>query len=91
MLTRTLSCLSFSARAIPELGEFRLAVLRKRHAFNDESIPDDSTLASLTARRMAVAKTILGHVGGSVNIEPPFYVTWGCNTFMGDSVYINRG
>ena len=82
---------SFSASGVPELSEFRLDVLRKRSAFNDESIPDGSTLASLTARRMAVAKTMFGRLGGSVNIEPLFFITWGCNTFIGDNVYINRG
>jgi maltose O-acetyltransferase len=91
MLTRALSFLSFSTKAVPELGEFKLAVLRKLRTFHDESIPDECTLASLTQRRMAVAKTMCGHLGGNVNIEPPFFITWGCNTFIGHDVYINRG
>ncbi|KAJ5368469.1 uncharacterized protein N7496_008229 [Penicillium cataractarum] len=39
---------------------------------------------------MAVAKRMLGRVGKNTNIEQSFFVTWGCNTFIGDDVYINR-
>ena len=39
---------------------------------------------------MTVAKSLLGQLGEGVNIEPPFFVGWGCNVFIGDNVYINR-
>jgi maltose O-acetyltransferase len=64
--------------------------MRKLQSFNDASIPPDATLASLASRRMQVAKTMLGKMGTKVNIEPPFFLTWGCNIFIGDGVYMNR-
>lgn len=64
--------------------------MRKLYSFNDAAIPKDATLASLALRRMQVAKSIVGELGAKVNIEPPFFVTWGCNIFIGDGVYINR-
>lgn len=39
---------------------------------------------------MEVVKRMFGLVGERVNIEQAFFVTWGCNTFIGDDVYINR-
>lgn len=64
--------------------------MRKLRTFNNDDIPDDMTLASLKMRRMALAKEILGKMGKGVSIEPPFFVIWGCNTFIGSGVYINR-
>jgi hypothetical protein len=64
---------------------------RKLQSFNDNSIPEGSTLTSLTARRMAVAKGVFGRLGTNVNIESPFFIIWGCNTFVGDGVYMNCG
>jgi maltose O-acetyltransferase len=83
-------CVSFSASGSTELQEYKLQTLKKLNEFNDISIPDGSTLVSLKARRMAVAKNLLGQLGEGVNIEPPFFVGWGCNIFIGDNVYINR-
>ncbi|KAJ9422651.1 trimeric LpxA-like protein [Fusarium oxysporum] len=59
-------------------------------SFNDESIPDGSTLASLKSRRMEVAKEMFGKLGQDVTIEPPFFLLWGCNIFIGNGVYMNR-
>ncbi|KAJ5176153.1 uncharacterized protein N7482_002030 [Penicillium canariense] len=70
--------------------EYKLSTRRKLNEFNDVSIPESSTLSSLNARRMAVARLMLGRVGKNANIEQAFFVTWGCNTFIGDDVYINR-
>lgn len=70
--------------------EYKLSTLRKLDEFNDSSIPENSTLTSLRTRRMAVAKRMLGRVGKDANIEQAFFVTWGCNTFIGEGVYINR-
>lgn len=64
--------------------------MRKLQSFNDGFIPPDATLALLASRRMQVAKGMLGKMGTRVNIEPPFFLTWGCNTFVGDGVYMNR-
>ncbi|KAH7192781.1 trimeric LpxA-like protein [Fusarium flagelliforme] len=73
-----------------ELSDFKLGVMRKLRTFNNDDIPDDMTLASLKMRRMALAKEMLGKMGKGVSIEPPFFVIWGCNTFIGSGVYINR-
>ncbi|KAJ5365798.1 hypothetical protein N7517_008684 [Penicillium concentricum] len=73
-----------------KLQDYKLQTLKKLNDFNDLSIPDGSTLTSLKTRRMAVAKSLLGQLGKEVTIEPPFFVGWGCNVFIGDNVYINR-
>ena len=39
---------------------------------------------------MTVAEALIGKLGERVNIEPPLFVGWGCNVFLGDDVYINR-
>lgn len=70
--------------------DYKLIAMKRIRSFNDDSIPDGSTLASLKARRMAVAKEMLGQMGQGVTIEPPFFHTWGCNIFIGNRVYINR-
>jgi hypothetical protein len=70
--------------------DYKLVAMKRLQSFNDDSIPDGSTLASLKARRMAVAKEMLGQMGQGVTIEPPFFHTWGCNIFIGSGVYINR-
>ncbi|KAL4899545.1 hypothetical protein BDW74DRAFT_163364 [Aspergillus multicolor] len=81
---------NFTISKSPNLQAHKLAVLKALNSFNDTTIPEGSTLASLKARRMAVAKQFIGKVGERVNIEPPFFVAWGCNLFLGDDVYINR-
>lgn len=72
------------------MPRFKLNVRRKLLKFNDSSISDEDTLDSLKQRRMAAAKDIFGKVGEGTNIEAPFFCTWGCTTFIGESVYINR-
>ncbi|CAJ0546563.1 Ff.00g011900.m01.CDS01 [Fusarium sp. VM40] len=79
----------FAASRARELQDFKLNMRRKLQSFNDNSIPEDSTLASLTARHMAVAKDFFGRMGANVNIESPFFIIWGCNTFIRDGVYMN--
>lgn len=81
---------SFTASRSDELQKHKLETLRSLNDFNDVTIAEGSTLASLKMRRMTVAKSLLGRLGESVNIEQPFFVGWGCNIFIGDDVYINR-
>lgn len=88
MLKRSFS--SFTTSRSRELQDHKLRTLRSLNDFNDTSIPEGSTLVSLKTRRMTVAKDLLGKMGERVNIEPPFFVGWGCNVFIGDDVYINR-
>ncbi|KAJ5958198.1 uncharacterized protein N7479_005348 [Penicillium vulpinum] len=87
---RMISGMNFSASKSIELEDYKLQTLTKLNDFNDLTIPDGSTLMSLKTRRMAVAKSLLGQLGDEVTIEPPFFVGWGCNVFIGDNVYINR-
>jgi maltose O-acetyltransferase len=82
--------ISFAARNSESMPNYKLNVRRKLLKFNDESIGDDDTLDSLKERRMAAAKSLFGRVGGGTNIEAPFFCTWGCTTFIGKDVYINR-
>lgn len=81
---------SFKACLADCTPKFKLNVRRHLLKFNDNSINDDDTLDDLKNRRMAVAKTLLGKLGLDTNIEAPLFCTWGCNTFIGKNVYINR-
>ncbi len=62
--------------------DYKLSTLTKLNCFNDVSIPEGSTLDSLKKRRMDVVNLMLGRVGEGMNIEPPFFVTWGCDLFI---------
>lgn len=81
---------SFTISKSPKLQARKLETLKLLNDFNDLTIPDGSTLESLKMRRMTVARNLLSEIGENVNIEPPFFVGWGCNTFLGNGVYINR-
>lgn len=81
---------SFTISKSPKLQARKLETLKLLNDFNDPTIPDGSTVESLKMRRIAVARNLLGKIGENVNIEPPFFVGWGCNTFLGNGVYINR-
>ncbi|KZL71399.1 maltose O-acetyltransferase [Colletotrichum tofieldiae] len=87
---KMISGMCFQSSNDRELVQHKVDVMRRLQSFNDATIPDDATLASLASRRMQVAKGMLGKLGTNANIEPPFFVTWGCNLFVGDGVYINR-
>lgn len=71
--------------------DHKVNMKRRLKDFNDDSIPEGSTLASLKACRMSIAKKFLGKLGKDTNIEAPFFVTFGCNVFLGQEVYVNRG
>lgn len=70
--------------------QHKLFTVKQIALFNDTSVPDGSTLGSLEARRMRVAKRILGRIGADVNISTSFFIEMGCHTFIGDNVYLNR-
>lgn len=86
----TLVASSFKACLADCMPKFKLNVRRHLLKFNDNSINDDDTLDDLRNRRMVVAKTLFGKLGLDTNIEAPLFCTWGCNTFIGKNVYINR-
>ncbi len=46
-------------------------------------------LSEAGPERDSILERMLGHIGGSSNIEPPFYCSYGENITIGDSVYIN--
>jgi len=70
--------------------EHKLTVRKRLKVLNDDSIPEHSTLDSLKAHRFSAAKRIFGKLGAGTNIEAPHFCTFGCNTFIGEGVYINR-
>ena len=39
--------------------------------------------------RQIILQQLLGHIGQNSIIEPPFYCTYGQNTYIGDHVYLN--
>lgn len=81
---------SFKACLADCMPKFKLDVRKQLLKFNDPSIEDEDTLDSLKKRRMSVAKNLFGKLGLGTNIEAPLFCTWGCNTFIGKNVYINR-
>lgn len=81
---------SFKACLADCMPQYKLGVRRKLLKFNDTSINDEDTFDDLKNRRMTVAKTLFGKLGLDTNIEAPLFCTWGCNTFIGKNVYINR-
>ncbi|TGO51785.1 hypothetical protein BCON_0154g00040 [Botryotinia convoluta] len=84
---KMISGMNFKACLADCMPKFKLNVRRHLLNFNDNSINDEDTLDDLRNRRMAVAKTLFGKLGLDTNIE---FCTWGCNTFIGKDVYINR-
>lgn len=68
----------------------KLTIRKRLKEFNDDSIPDGSTLDSLKVRRLAVANQFMGRLGRNTNIEAPLFLTFGCNVFIGEDCYINR-
>ena len=75
---------------VPELADGRFRARRLLHKYNNY-FPDDATLESLTADRETMLRSILGHVGNGIFIEPPFNVDYGCNISVGDRFYANFG
>ena len=84
------SLTSFEVSASPLMQSYKLATLKHLEAFNDNSIPPGGTLLSLKSNRMAIASEMLGSLASNVNIESPFFCSWGFNILLGDRVYINR-
>lgn len=70
--------------------EFRYALRDHWEKLNDDSFREEDTLTTMNARRMKAAKDIFGKLGENVFIEPGLCISWGCNTFIGSTVYINR-
>ena len=46
-------------------------------------------LSQAGPERDSILKRMLGHIGQDSAIEPPFYCSYGKNTYLGDHVYLN--
>ncbi|KAL1988221.1 hypothetical protein VTN96DRAFT_196 [Rasamsonia emersonii] len=55
----------------------------------DASLPLDKLFQALRKERERLLRTILGKVGTSPVIEPPFNFQYGCNITLGDRFYAN--
>jgi hypothetical protein len=71
--------------------DFKVDMMKKLLAFNSDRIDEDDNLVTLKCRRMLQAERMFGKLGEAVTIELNFFTVWGCNVFIGDRVYINRG
>ncbi|KAH8602097.1 trimeric LpxA-like protein [Bisporella sp. PMI_857] len=87
---RMICGLNFKAANSQAMLDHKLMIRRRLQEFNNEHIGDDDTLETLKERRMAVARQIMGKLGPTTNIEAPLFITWGCQTFIGNGTYINR-
>ena len=45
--------------------------------------------AELGSERQTILQQLLGHIGNNSMIEPPFYCSYGRNTYIGECCYIN--
>ena len=70
--------------ADPELDAFHRICKDKMHAYNQMRSSD------VEGRAKAI-KNILGSCGQNINIEPPFYIDYGCNIHVGENFYANYG
>lgn len=52
-------------------------------------MPLDKLFVALRQERARLLKTIIGVVGDSPVIEPPFNFQYGCNITLGDKLYAN--
>ncbi|MBC7805535.1 MAG: sugar O-acetyltransferase [Akkermansiaceae bacterium] len=68
----------------PELVAGRRDARRKTRAYNATTEDDE-------AAREVLLREMLGMVGESVYVEPPFLCDYGANIFAGDRLYINFG
>ncbi|KUJ16586.1 maltose o-acetyltransferase-like protein, partial [Mollisia scopiformis] len=87
---KMISGLYFSAAKSDLMQDHKLEIMRKLVSYNDLPIPEHSTIKYLKQHRVQILAQMMGKLGSSVNIEAPFYCIWGCNTFIGDGVYMNR-
>jgi len=87
---KMISGMNFKANYSSLMLEHKLNMRKRLKSFNNDDIPDGATLDSLKARRLAIAKEMLGKMGADTNIEAPLFCTWGCQIFIGNDCYINR-
>ncbi|KAG9246048.1 hypothetical protein BJ878DRAFT_562119 [Calycina marina] len=82
--------MNFRAAKSDAMLALKLEIKKQLKAFNDDTIHDEDTLATLQHRCMKVAKHMMGKLGTDTNVEAPLFLKWGCQTFVDNSCYINR-
>ncbi|KAJ5151095.1 uncharacterized protein N7482_010347 [Penicillium canariense] len=71
----------------PELVEARSRARRLTGKFN-ATLYGDCPVAAVPQRE-EILKSLLGRTGGSIYIEPPLFIDYGCNISVGDNLYAN--
>ncbi|KFY11906.1 hypothetical protein V492_04194 [Pseudogymnoascus sp. VKM F-4246] len=88
-----ISGMDFDARNAPEMMEHKFRIMQLLHKFNDPARLDEPgiTLAKLRSSGAEILKQALGKIGKNSVVETPLYAIFGCNTFIGSTVYANHG
>lgn len=88
-LTKT----SFDARNSPEMMDHKFRIMQLLRKFNDPARLDEPgiSLAKLRSSGAEILKQTLGKIGKNSVVETPLYAIFGCNTFIGSTVYANHG
>jgi maltose O-acetyltransferase len=66
----------------PELSSMRVRARELMHQINNS--PDKN-------ERDSLLRELIGHVGGKIEIEPPFYCDYGANIYLEGNFYANFG
>ncbi|OAF63276.1 hypothetical protein VC83_00275 [Pseudogymnoascus destructans] len=88
-----ISGMDFDARNAPAMMEHKFKIMRLLCKFNDPARLDESgiSLAKLRSSSTEILKQALGKIGENSVVETPLYAIFGCNTFIGSTVYANHG
>lgn len=73
--------------------EHKFKILQLLRKFNDPARLDEPgiSLAKLRSGGAEILKQTLGKIGKNSVVETPLYAIFGCNTFIGSTVYANHG
>lgn len=77
----------------PALVQGRYDAKRLCRSYNDtEGDPRESGISGIVKERAKILENLLGACDPTaIEIEPPFYVDYGCNLFVGNGFYANHG
>jgi maltose O-acetyltransferase len=95
----THGCLTDRSRSVTAKSEKDRMLAGERYTFLDPELEAErarakellrlfNSAASSTERQDVLVR-LLGNVGHGSTVEPPFYCTYGRNTYLGDHVYLN--
>lgn len=73
--------------------EHKFRIMQLLRKFNDPARLDEPgiSLARLRSSGAEILKQALGNIGENSVVETPLYAIFGCNTFIGSTVYANHG